>query len=341
MKQPALSIIIPVHNAEQYLPGCLDSILAAGLEGAEVLLIDDGSTDRSGALCRKYAENHPYIRQFSQGNLGPSAARNRGLELSCGQYVAFFDADDYVIPAALRKTAALLEKCPGGEIWVSDFCRVSDCGCVLDKVYQIDDTPEPIQDKEYLQAFLGRGDCVWNVWRYLFQREFLMRGGLCFVEGADCAEDLEFVVRALTKVEKPVFFHNPYYFYRVNYGATLTRKYDAKRVEHLTAMLQCSAEYLRKQSSEGAQLLLNKIALEFFLNLALLQEVVPGDRARVRALLQETAWIMGLADKRMLKLLGDAVKGLGVDGVSKTVYCMKRVKRRLRSMKIAVFAASK
>ena len=127
----------------------------------------------------------------------------------------------------------------------------------------------------------------------------------------------------------------------MNYGATLTRKYDAKRVEHLTAMLQCSAEYLRKQSSEGAQLLLNKIALEFFLNLALLQEVVPGDRARVRALLQETAWIMGLADKRMLKLLGDAVKGLGVDGVSKTVYCMKRVKRRLRSMKIAVFAASK
>ena len=117
MKQPALSIIIPVHNAEQYLPGCLDSILAAGLEGAEVLLIDDGSTDRSGALCRKYAENHPYIRQFSQGNLGPSAARNRGLELSCGQYVAFFDADDYVIPAALRKTAALLEKCPGGEVW--------------------------------------------------------------------------------------------------------------------------------------------------------------------------------------------------------------------------------
>ena len=82
---------------------------------------------------------------------------------------------------------------------MSDFCRVSDCGCVLDKVYQIDDTPEPIQDKKYLQAFLGRGDCVWNVWRYLFQREFLMRGGLCFVEGADCAEDLEFVVRALTK----------------------------------------------------------------------------------------------------------------------------------------------
>lgn len=341
MKRPALSVIIPIYNVEAYLPVCLDSILAAGIEDIELLLIDDGSTDGSGALCREYAGKHPYIRWISQRNLGPSAARNRGLELAQGEYVAFFDGDDYIAPGALRKTAALLRQYPGAEVWVSDFCRVSDCGCILDKVYQIDDAPEPIEGKEYLQQFLSRRDCVWNVWRYVFRREFLTDNGLRFIEGIDCAEDLEFVVRVLTTAERPVFFHNPYYFYRVNYGATLTRRYDAKRVSHLTAMLRCSAEYLQKQPSRAAQLLVNKIALELFLNLALLQEVSPEDRAIVRKLLQETAWIMGLSDKGILKLFKAAAAGLGLDAVSWMVYRLKRVKRRLRTMKVAASAASK
>lgn len=341
MKRPALSVIIPIYNAGAYLPGCLDSILAAGIEDAELLLIDDGSTDGSGALCREYAGKHPCIRRINQKNLGPSAARNRGLELAQGEYVAFFDGDDYIAPGALGKTASMLRQYPDAEVWISDFCRVSDGGCILDKVYQIDDTPEPIEGKEYLQRFLSRRDCVWNVWRYVFKREFLTDNGLRFIEGVDCAEDLEFVVRALTKAERPVFFHNPYYFYRVNYGATLTRRYDAKRVSHLTAMLRCSAEYLQKQPPQAAQLLINKIALEFFLNLALLQEVSSEDRENVRKLLQETAWIMGLSDKCALKLVKSAAAGLGVDAVSRMVYCLKRVKRRLRAMKVAAFAASR
>lgn len=341
MKQPALSIIIPIYNVEKDLPNCLDSILAASLEEAELLLIDDGSTDGSGAVCREYVQKHPCIRQISQKNLGPSAARNRGLELSQGEYVAFFDGDDYISPTAFRETAALLRSCPEVEVWVSDFCRVADNGCILDKVYQIEDRAEPIQRGDYLQRFLSRSDCVWNVWRYLFKREFLVRNELRFAERVDCAEDLEFMVRALTKAEKISFFHNPYYFYRVNYGTTLTRKYDVQRVRHLTTMLQCSAEYLRNQASEAARFLLNKIALEFFLNLALLQEILPADQAYVREMFQETAWVMGLSDSYRLKLLRFVIAQLGVDAVSRVVYSLKQIKRRLRARKVTAFEVTK
>lgn len=341
MKRPVLSIIIPIYNAEKYLPKCLDSILAAELEDVELLLVDDGSTDTSAELCCEYARNHKCIDYVSQKNSGPSAARNRGLELSSGEYVTFFDGDDYINSVSFCKTLDLLNSCPEAEVWVSDFCRVSDSGCILDKVYQIDDTPEPISGNNYLRQFLSRRDCVWNVWRYLFKRKFLIDNELRFIEGIDCAEDLEFVVRVLTKAEKLVFFHNPYYFYRVNYGSSLTRRYDAERVEYLTAMLQCSAKHLKNENSEASRLLLNKIALEFFLNLALLQEVLPADRTKVRKLLQETAWVMRFGDGHILKLLEIAVRCLHVDNVSKAVYCLKRIKRRLRKMKIAVSAVSK
>lgn len=335
MKNPRLSFIIPVYNAEQHLARCLDSILAADLELFEIVLIDDGSIDGSGEICRTYAQKYPFVRLEYQNNAGPSAARNRGLDVSRGDYVAFFDGDDYIIPSALHKTAALLREYPDAELWVSDFCRVSDNGCVLDKVYQIDDAPEPIQGKDYLQRFLHRRDCVWNVWRYLFKRDFLVRGELRFIEGIHCAEDLEFVVRALTKVEKPIFFHNPYYFYRVNYGETLTRRYSAGRVGHLTGMLQRSAGYLRGQGAGEAQLLLDKIALEFILNLALIWEVSPAERAQARQSLQRAAWITGLADQFKLKLLGIMVSHGGIDVLSWLIYRLKCGKRRLRRAKTA------
>lgn len=341
MKRPMLSIIIPIYNAEKYLQKCLDSILAAELEDIELLLVDDGSTDTSGEICREYARNNKCIKYVSQKNSGPSAARNHGLELSSGEYIAFFDGDDYINSAAFRRTLDLLNICPEAEVWVSDFCRISDNGCILDRVYQIDDTSEPIIDTDYLKQFLSRGDCVWNVWRYLFKREFLIENEIRFIEGVDCAEDLEFAVRVLTRAEKLAFFHNPYYFYRVNYASSLTRRYDAERVGYLTTMLQCSAKYLKNEGSETAQLLLNKIALEFFLNLALLQEVLPEERTEVRKLLQETSWVMKLADGHILKLLGIVTEYLKVDAVSKAVYCLKRIKRRLRKIKVAAYKVSK
>ena len=239
---PLLSIIIPIYNSENYLPNCLDGILTAALPAVELLLIDDGSTDRSLAICRSYAQRYPFIYVESQSNSGPAAVRNRGLDESRGEYIAFLDADDCIDPAAFRRTVQLLEAYDA-QVWVSDFHRIAANGCILDKVYQIEETEKPITDPAYMEHFLSDGERVWNVWRYIFRRDFLLENGLRFIEGVNCAEDVEFVVRALTRVTRPVFFHNPYYFYRAHYGDTLTRQYTVRRVEQLMQMLCLSAEH--------------------------------------------------------------------------------------------------
>ena len=92
----AYSVIIPAYNAARTLPRCLNSLCPQLRDDVELLLIDDGSTDDTGAVCQSYAERHPQIRIFSKENGGVSSARNVGLENARGEYILFVDADDAV-----------------------------------------------------------------------------------------------------------------------------------------------------------------------------------------------------------------------------------------------------
>ncbi len=156
MKQPLISVIIPVHNVENYLARCVDSVLAQTHPHLEILLIDDGSTDASGTLCDKYARQDKRIRVFHKPQGGVGSARNTGLEAATGEYIGFVDGDDYIAPTlyeqlllALTQSQADISVCsvinvhPGevkkqartiyhaGHVythfneWIHDFCR---CG---------------------------------------------------------------------------------------------------------------------------------------------------------------------------------------------------------------------
>ncbi len=104
-----ISIIIPVYNTESQLARCLDSLLLQKYKQFEVLLIDDGSTDRSGNICKEYAQKDPRFHVFHQCNRGVSAARNKGLTLATGDYVAFLDADDWVSDSYLSDLVSALK----------------------------------------------------------------------------------------------------------------------------------------------------------------------------------------------------------------------------------------
>ncbi|KAA8820753.1 glycosyltransferase family 2 protein [Bifidobacterium vespertilionis] len=97
-----LSVIIPVYNAEQYISNCLDSVLSQSVE-LEVILVDDGSTDSSGEICRRYAREDTRVRYFEKQNGGVSSARNYGLEKILGEFVTFVDSDDAVCPGAFAE----------------------------------------------------------------------------------------------------------------------------------------------------------------------------------------------------------------------------------------------
>ena len=100
-----ISVIIPVYNAEPYLNRCIDSVLASAYSDFEIILVNDGSTDRSPDICRAYAGNDSRVVFLSQENRGVSAARNRGLEAARGEWIVFLDSDDFITDDYLSLTA--------------------------------------------------------------------------------------------------------------------------------------------------------------------------------------------------------------------------------------------
>ncbi len=95
-RENLISVIIPVYNVERYIRRCLDSVLAQEGVSLEVILVDDGSTDSSGAICEEYAKKDGRIRVLHQKNGGLSSARNAGLAVAGGEYVGFVDSDDWI-----------------------------------------------------------------------------------------------------------------------------------------------------------------------------------------------------------------------------------------------------
>ena len=99
---PLISVIVPIYKAEQYIARCLDSIKAQSFTDFEVIMIDDGSPDRSGSIAERYTAD-PRFKLYRQENAGVGAVRNRGLSLAKGEYIAFVDSDDMIMPQHLDK----------------------------------------------------------------------------------------------------------------------------------------------------------------------------------------------------------------------------------------------
>lgn len=193
------SFILPVYNCKAYLPDCVDSILAVGVPGCEILLVDDGSTDGSGALCDELAQKNPCIRVIHQANAGASAARNAGLDAAVGEHVLFVDADDGLDSQALNS------------ILSDQRCLQSDLtvfGLTFDyyhhgKLYRRD--PIYYETDGILPADLWESDIVTlylknslsAMWNKVYKRSILEDNHLRLNTDMFLYEDLEFVLRYL------------------------------------------------------------------------------------------------------------------------------------------------
>lgn len=107
MKQPKISVVVPIYNAEKFLSSCVDSILSQTFKDFELLLVDDGSPDNSGAICDEYAKTDSRIRVFHIPNSGANRAREWGVNKGNSEYITFVDSDDSLPPTALQDLYAL------------------------------------------------------------------------------------------------------------------------------------------------------------------------------------------------------------------------------------------
>jgi len=126
--KPGISVIIPAYNAAATLSRALDSVLAQTWPAHEVIVVDDGSTDATGEVVKSYAERVRYVRQ---DNAGPSAARNQGVAMASGEWIAFLDADDWFYPERLAQHAQMIAADPTLDFLVGNFDYRDNTGALL------------------------------------------------------------------------------------------------------------------------------------------------------------------------------------------------------------------
>lgn len=120
-----MSVVVPVYGVEAYLPRCVDSLLQQTYPNIEIILVDDGSPDRCGAICDSYALKDPRVRVIHQDNAGPSAARNRGIGEADGEYLTFVDPDDWVHDDLIHHLTTIATQ-TGADVSVCQFVRTTD-----------------------------------------------------------------------------------------------------------------------------------------------------------------------------------------------------------------------
>ena len=207
---PSISVIIPVYNKEKYLSRCIESVLGQTFDDLEVLLIDDGSTDGSLDVCRKYEKMDGRVRVFHTENRGVSNARNYALDCARGEFIAFADADDWLDRQMYERLHNLISRYEADIASVSYILAKTEEDSVHKKKYE-----ERVYNKTnalqyYLNVGLSSKVQDYSVWTKLYKKELFRE--IHFAAG-QLYEDMLINLQLLLTVQRYVKSEEPLYYY--------------------------------------------------------------------------------------------------------------------------------
>jgi len=219
-----VSIIVPVFNAELYLGACIDSILNQNYGNIEILIVDDGSTDQSEDICRKYLEIDDRIKYIYQQNTGASTARNRGVVEATGDYITFVDADDLLQLDAIHIMVTAMQDT--GADCVRTKCNVHNKGDVTVLSESIDEGVYEGSDIQQLMYAASTGNLMSYSWLLMIKRAVLINSKLVFPTGILMMEDMWFFIDLLKSVKTVVVSNKVTYDYFVRDGGATRSSND-------------------------------------------------------------------------------------------------------------------
>lgn len=226
--EPLLSVIVPVYKVEAYLGKCLQSLTAQTYSNLEILLVDDGSPDQSGAICDRWAEQDGRIRVIHQENQGAGAARNAALDVAQGELIGFVDSDDYLSPQMYAHLYSLME----GDVDIAEceILETEDDSCPLD-----DGTGAEVHSYSGVEAMSLHIEDTWfrqTPPNKLYRRRVLE--GVRFPVG-NLIDDEYVTYRAIGASRRLVHSTARMYAYRQQPGSAMHKPYSLKRLEGIRA----------------------------------------------------------------------------------------------------------
>ncbi len=207
-----ISIIVPIYNVENYLDDCIESIANQTYPNLEIILVNDGSTDNSDAICKKWEQKDNRIVYINQKNSGVSVSRNNGLKKASGVYVSFVDGDDSLEPSMIEDLYKMIIK-QKTNVVVCDYYTMNKNQKKEENYFSKSQKINIQQNKqEILEKIL---QLLGVPWGKLYSREFLKKNNLQFKVGLKRMQDTIFTLDAFELCDDLYYLHKPLYNYRI------------------------------------------------------------------------------------------------------------------------------
>ncbi|MEN9919770.1 MAG: hypothetical protein RL662_2206 [Bacteroidota bacterium] len=246
----SFSVIIPVYNMERFLARCLDSLAKQTYDKLEIILINDGSIDASGAICDSYAEHDTRFRVIHQANAGVSEARNAGLKIASGDYISFVDPDDWV-EANMYQTIAshLADK----QIDILRFNAYRKGELVNTLPFKGLYEGKRLEEEVVLPLIgaekFGGMFILGVLWMHVYKRSTIEKHHICFNKALRRCEDRLFTLTTALYADQMMFIDDVFYHYEVN-DDSLSNKYDPQRwLQELIYLDELQKIYKQQRSS--------------------------------------------------------------------------------------------
>jgi glycosyltransferase involved in cell wall biosynthesis len=252
-RQDKVSIVIPVYNAAKYIEKCLNSVLKQTYDNIEVIIVNDGSEDNSKQICESYASSYKQIKVINQKNMGPSRARNRGIEESTGKYIQFVDSDDVVESEMTQKLVDAINS------------EVQLVICGYKKIYlesrvekTVDNIPHPSGIKD-IHVFLNdfgtyfEQILISSPWNKLYISDIIKENKLYFDPNVNLGEDLLFNLSYMKKCNKINIIQDTLYNYMNIENESLTRRYRKNLFFNQKMLFGNIKEFLIENNSCNSQ----------------------------------------------------------------------------------------
>ncbi len=265
------SVIVPVYNAEKYLCRCIDSLLTQTYENIEIILVDDGSEDKSPEICDEYAGKHSKIKVIHQANAGQSSARNAGLSAASGGLVMFVDSDDWIEPEMIAHLLEFKEK-NNVDLVICSYCREYDSNSFPvhifsgDMIFHGNEYFDKIYRRLYGPVkgelrYPEKLDSLGSACMKLYPRKIFLHADFIDTKEVGSAEDVLLNMSILKYLKSAAYIDRPYYHYRKGSGSTA--KYRPALAEQWETLYRYMNSYLDRFSldSQYKQALLNRRAI--------------------------------------------------------------------------------
>ncbi len=301
-----LSFILPVYNVEKYLRECIESILQQITDECEIILVNDGSTDSSGDICKQFAERDMRVHVVNKENGGLSSARNAGIEVAEGEYVTFVDSDDKVFLNSISDILTWI-KSEKTDLCFLKAVKLYPDGSQKDLGEEIDSSQLRYKSrKEAIQYLASRSKYPGSAWAKLYRREFLISNNLHFPYDRRYSEDLGYMRDCILCARSFDALDIPFYKYRQNRQGSITNKVTSKNFYDLLKFIIESVNKLtvhKKAKNFTSKSVMAFVAYEYSVLLYLYQFLSKKDKNEALKRMKEYDWVLKYAGSKKIKII--------------------------------------